>query len=208
MPYSIKALITILSLLKVSWNLNAPIPSKTSSLQKEITKSNNPFFIRINDNRFINRDCMVTYLDSNDINVIDTENHSLPLTSSDETKLLKKIFLKCKKFAHFGKCNTGEIDMTFCKEAFSANNNHAVLLKGAIIDRYLLRKKMSQGEIVFIDEKKLAEIRTVNKNLKNKERILKCHFHHADKISYCLVLIQTVMVQTFGKVHALIQLLL
>ena len=49
--------------------------------------------------------------------------------------------------------------MTFCKEAFSHNPNNAILLKGAIIDRYLLRKEMSQGEIVFIDENKLAKIK-------------------------------------------------
>lgn len=141
-------------------------------LNLKCVKSDNPFFIRINDNRFINRENEVTYLCSNDIKIIDTENYSFPLTSLKETKLLKKIFLRCKRFSQYGKCNTGEIDMTFCKESFSTNDKHAVLLKGAIIDRYILRKKMSQGEIVFIDERKLSKVKTINSDLKNKERIV------------------------------------
>jgi len=62
--------------------------------------------------------------------------------------------------------------MTFCKEAFSTDGNDAVLLKGAIIDRYLLRKKMSQGEIIYINERKLLKIKNINRAFKNQERIV------------------------------------
>jgi hypothetical protein len=46
------------------------------------------------------------------------------------------------------------------------------LLKGAIIDRYILRKKMSQGEIVYIDESVLHDLKTIDMEVINNERIV------------------------------------
>jgi len=44
--------------------------------------------------------------------------------------------------------------MTLGKHYFTNNSKNAVLIKGAIIDRYAIKNKMSQGEIVFLNEKK------------------------------------------------------
>ena len=142
------------------------------NLKNAYSTRNTSFFIRINDDRFINIDAEKNFLNLEQIKVLDEKNYSLPLTSPTETDVLKRIFLKSKRFSKLGKCNTGEIDMTFCKGAFSKNNNNAVLLKGAIIDRYVLRGKMSQGEIVFLDENKLFQIKNINKNIKSQERIV------------------------------------
>lgn len=135
-------------------------------------KGNKPFFIRINEDKFINELSEKNYLSIDTIKLLDSENMTFPLTSTKETALLVKIYQKATKFKTIGKCNTGEIDMTFCKDAFSNDKRNAVLLKGAIIDRYLLRTKMSQGEIVFIDEKILNNIKKINTNLKKQERIV------------------------------------
>ena len=93
------------------------------------------FFIRINTDRFIDETAEKNYLNQKIIRTLDFNNSTFPLTSRAETELLLKIFKKCKRFEEIGKCNTGEIDMTFCKDAFSDNLKDAVLLKGAIIDR-------------------------------------------------------------------------
>lgn len=76
------------------------------------------------------------------------------------------------RFAELGNCGEGEVHMTFCKTAFSNDPSKAVLLKGAIIDRYVQRKKMSQGEIVFIDETILHSLKTIDMDIVNGERIV------------------------------------
>lgn len=136
------------------------------------SKQSSSFFIRKNDNRFVNYAAEKNFLNKEIIQTLDNEYLTLPLTSSNETTLLLKIFGGGKRFREIGTCNTGEIDMTFCKESFSENSKNAILLKGAIIDRYLLRKKMSQGEIVFIDEKKLSKIKNISREFKKQERIV------------------------------------
>ena len=141
-------------------------------LNFRFSKTCEPFYLRINNDRSINQLAEKNYLSVDSIKVLDPFNWTFPLTSRNATKLLLKIFQNSDRFSKMGKCNTGEIDMTFCKDAFSNNNKDAVLLKGAIVDRYLLRTKMSQGEIVFIDEKILAKIKNINHSIKESERIV------------------------------------
>jgi len=136
-------------------------------------KKTAPFFVRINNDRFINKNAEKNYLTKSIIETIDRKNLTFPLVSSKETKLIMKIFSRSIQFIEIGKCNTGEVDMTFCKESFTSNSKNAKLLKGAIIDRYHLRSKMSQGEIVFIDEKKLFKIKKkLSKKFKEPKRIV------------------------------------
>lgn len=135
--------------------------------------SKNDFYVRIYKEGFLPEAANINKLNKDIIQVLDSKNFSFPLTTFDETELLSKIFKKSTPFSSIGKCNTGEIDMTFCKKSFSNNKLDAVLLKGAIIDRYLLRDKMSQGEIVFIDEKILFKIKNnIDPSFKSKERIV------------------------------------
>lgn len=136
-------------------------------------KTDSPFFIRINSDKFIDENAEKNYLTQEIISEINPKHYTLPLTSSKETNLLSKVFSNSIRFNQIGKCNTGEVDMTFCKNSFTDNPKAARLLKGAIIDRYQLRTKMSQGEIVFIDEKILFEIKkNLSSDFKNKERIV------------------------------------
>ncbi|MDO8674741.1 MAG: N-6 DNA methylase [Candidatus Omnitrophota bacterium] len=143
------------------------------NLRNSKTKSDAPFFIRINTDRYIDEKAEKNYLTKKIVDLIDKENTTFPLTTLKETNLLVKIFSNSIRFSQIGKCNTGEVDMTFCKDCFSNNPNNARLLKGAIIDRYQLRTKMSQGEIVFIDEKKLFALkRNLSNDFKVQERIV------------------------------------
>jgi len=131
-----------------------------------------PFYLRINNEKAISIDENKNLLTVNDILTLQPEHLSLPLTTPAETRLLLKTFKMGTRFIDIGSCGEGEVHMTACKSAFTNDNTKAKLLKGAIIDRYLLRDKMSQGEIVFIDEKILHELKKINMDNVNGERIV------------------------------------
>ena len=139
---------------------------------KKQTSSDIPFYLCINNDRSIGIEENKNILTHNDIITLQPLYFSLPLTSPAETKLLLKIFKNSVRFIEIGSCFAGEIDMTFCKSAFSDDDSKAILLKGAIIDRYLLRKKMSQGEIVYIDEDILHDLKKINTGTINNNRIV------------------------------------
>lgn len=150
-----------------------PVKMSVCIMNLKKSKKNPPFFIRINSDRFIDNNAEKNYLTKEVVKKLDPINYTFPLASAKEIDLLTKVFLKSKRFKEIGKCNTGEIDMTFCKQFFTNNPENASLLKGAIIDRYQLKTEMSQGEIVFIDEKKLlSSKKNLSSDFKNKERIV------------------------------------
>jgi Alw26I/Eco31I/Esp3I family type II restriction m6 adenine DNA methyltransferase len=142
------------------------------SCKKISPVSTEQFYLRMNYDRQIAPDEKKNYLTRDDIQFLQPQYLSIPLTSPIETKLLLKTFKKGIRFNELGSCGEGEVHMTFCKSAFTNDKNKAVLLKGAIIDRYLLRTRMSQGEIVFIDEDILRSLKTIDMNTVNGERIV------------------------------------
>ena len=140
--------------------------------KKTAHPANEPFYVRINRERGIDELAGKNSLTKNDIQFLQPEYLSIPLTSPIETSLILKTFKMGKRFAEMGSCGEGEVHMTACKSAFISDSTKAVLLKGAIIDRYLQRKKMSQGEIVFIDEEILHSLKKIDMDIINGERIV------------------------------------
>ncbi|WP_461256368.1 DUF7149 domain-containing protein [Treponema sp. R80B11-R83G3] len=140
--------------------------------QKQIPVPKEQFYLRLNDDRSISHDENKNFLTSEDVSFLQPEFLSFPLTSPIETSILLKTYKNSKRFITYGYCAVGEIDMTFCKKAFTDDKKKATLLKGAIIDRYILRKKMSQGEIVYINEPVLFKLKTINMDVINNERIV------------------------------------
>ena len=142
------------------------------SFKKTLSVCSNPFLLRINHDRYISDDTDVFKISLSDIKLLQPEYMSIPLTSPIETDVLIKSYKIGTRLIDFGSCKEGEVNMTWHKSAFTKNKNNPKLLKGAIIDRYLLREKMSQGEIVFIDEKKLRKLKNVSVVIRNNERIV------------------------------------
>ena len=133
----------------------------------------NDFFIRLNHDRFIDLNSERNYIGINEIKLLDENYYTFPLSSEKETKLLLKVYSKSIKVREIGHCNTGEADMTFCKPFFTSDSSDATLLKGAIIDRYILRDKMSQGEIEFLKEDEFLKNKTsIDINFKKTKRIV------------------------------------
>lgn len=111
------------------------------------------FFIRIHYDKYVNELNEKTILNSNLIKLFDNNNYTIPLMFQNDIDIISKIYKKSIQIQDMGHCYTGEVDMTLGKKYISHNKNDAVLLRGAGVDRYLIRKQMSQGELLYLKEK-------------------------------------------------------
>lgn len=64
---------------------------------------------------------------------------------------MRKVYSNQKRILDITNCFTGEIDLSLDKKYLKDSEKYSILLKGAIIGRYEIRTKMSQGEIMFLD---------------------------------------------------------
>ena len=109
------------------------------------------FSVRINTDRYVDDAREPTVLSSGTIALFDPKNFTIPLMTQADVDVIRKVYDRSVRLSSIAHCYTGEIDMTLGKKYFTTDSRHAILLKGAIIDRYLTRSKMSQGEIVYLD---------------------------------------------------------
>ena len=130
------------------------------------------FNIRINTDRFVDFNIETGQLSYNDINRMDSRYLTIPLSSPKDLNIIRNVFIKSRKFSEFGKCNTGEIDMTFCKDAFTKDPNDIKMIRGANLDRYIVKETMSQGETFFLNRIKLSSIKEIGDSLFTELRIV------------------------------------
>ena len=123
------------------------------------------FNLRINKEPYIEENKNASCYTLQQIISVDNKNFTIPLTEPLESRILIKVYSNSHPFSSCGKCYTGEIDMTFCKKAFTSNPNDCKVLRGAHIDRYLERKEISQGEIFYLDKNTL---KTIKKGIEEK----------------------------------------
>lgn len=135
-------------------------------------KKNSPFNVRINREPYVEVNKLPTSMSLQDIIALDNSNLTIPLTDKDTTNLLLKIFRSAKPLSTYAKCMAGEIDMTFCKKAFSRNIQYPPLVRGANIGWFHYKHVISQGENIFIDEDTLSKIKNIDDSLVNNPRIV------------------------------------
>jgi len=123
-------------------------------LSRKKSKTNNRFALRINRDRFVDESIQKAIMDYKLIELFDDQYVTIPLLSINDVDILSKIYNQSIKLKTFGHCYTGEVDLTLGKKYISNNKNDPLLLRGAGVDRYLLRKEMSQGELLYINERK------------------------------------------------------
>ena len=117
-------------------------------------KSTGKFFIRIHRDRFVDIENEKVILDTENISLIDKANYAIPLLRERDLNLIRKIYSESSvRIVDLGHCYTGEIDLTANKKYLTDDPECAVMIKGAIIDKYLIREKMSQGEVKFLNSK-------------------------------------------------------
>ncbi len=112
-----------------------------------------PFRVRTHYARSIETNVPTIELDFALIEQLDPANYSIPLLDNSGLAVVKKlIFGDRKRIKDLGKCFEGEINLTFHKEYLRSNKSgNAKMIKGAAVQRYLIKETMSQGEVQFLD---------------------------------------------------------
>ena len=132
------------------------------------------FFLRIHRDKFVDIENEKVILDIEDIGLIDKANYAIPLLRGRDLNPIRKIYWKSSvRVVDLGHCYTGEIDLTADKKYLTDDSECAVMIKGAIIDRYLIKREMSQGEVQFLNSRHyLREKRGVKSQHHRKGRIV------------------------------------
>jgi len=131
--------------------MSAPAYSRRSRcLLSAHTGTKQPFALRIHRDRYVDLRNEQVLLSPEIIETIDPTTHAIPLLRTPEVTLLEKVYKNCVRLSAIGHCFTGEIDLTQDKGFLTEDARSAVLLKGAMLDRYLIRETMSQGDILFL----------------------------------------------------------
>ena len=161
------------------------------------------FNMRINRERYVEIYKETSHISLSQICMIDSMYKYIPLTEKEDTKILIKVYKNSKPLIEYGKCYTGEIDMTLCKDAFSKDSSLKKMIRGANIDRFTLKTMMSQGETLYINPISLLKIKKIEDSLYENERIvmqgitgvneikrlkmtISDHAYCANSVNYCL----------------------
>lgn len=116
------------------------------------------FAFRINQTPHVNTSTASVELTPSELSALDS-NSTLPLVGPNDLLILQRIRRNSIHLSDIGRCYTGEIDLTLARPFITDNPRHALLHKGAIIGRYVIRSRMSQGEIEYLDSRRYLEAR-------------------------------------------------
>ena len=131
------------------------------------------FKLRINREPFVEEYKSTSEYTLEQIKKIDGKNFTIPLTETVDSAILVKVYSNSVPYNTIGKCYTGEIDMTFCKKAFTSNASDCKMLRGANVDRYIEREETSQGEKYYLNIAVLKKIKSgLNEVLFSSPRII------------------------------------
>lgn len=111
----------------------------------------NQFYLRTHSDKFIDESNEKVLLTKNDIVKLDPIYYTIPVLNKADLKVLRKVYSNQKRILDVTNCYTGEIDLSLDKKYLRESEKYSTLLKGAIIGRYEIRSKMSQGDIMFLD---------------------------------------------------------
>ena len=130
------------------------------------------FKLRINRERYVETEKRPGILSYRDLRKMDSKYLTIPLSESWDMDIVKKVFSISVNFGSIGKCNTGEIDMTFCKGAFTTNESDIKMIRGANLNRYVVKEEMSQGEVFHLNKERLLAIKKLDDSLFSTPRIV------------------------------------
>ncbi len=110
----------------------------------------NVFLLRIWRERWMETSTEIE-IKASDVIKLDTEYFSIPSISFKEYKALKR-FQNFKKLKNIGHCYEGEINLTTCKPFLSESHNigYYKMIKGASVQKWHIKEKMSQGINEFL----------------------------------------------------------
>ncbi len=105
-----------------------------------------------------------------DILAFDPENHTILLSSENEIHILRALAKKTK-LSEIAYCYEGEINLTFHKKYLrQAKKGNHPMIKGAAVQKYLIKEKMSQGIVEWLDAGKYLNENAGKKSLHHKQQ--------------------------------------
>lgn len=114
---------------------------------------NYKFPIRISRDKFVEVKNEKTYMSRKDLNIIDSHSLTIPLMNPEEFKIVLKICKDSKRMKEYSKCYTGEIDLSLNKKYIHTDSKYNKMLRGAQVQKYYITNDISQGEILYLDNK-------------------------------------------------------
>lgn len=132
-----------------------------------------PFHVRISGDRFVDLSSNRACLTARSVLLLDKDNATIPLVTQPELDLLEKIYRQSVRVGDLGHCFTGEVDLTLGKDLITQDETNPPLLRGAGITKYGILSKMSQGELLYIKERRFLQSASARKVAHTKaERII------------------------------------
>ena len=111
------------------------------------------FPIRISRDKYVDLKSPKTWMSKNDIEIVDPNSLTIPLLTTNEYNILLKLCLNSKRLKEFSKCYTGEIDLSLNKKYVYTQDTYSRMLRGAQVQKFYITDKISQGDILYLDEK-------------------------------------------------------
>lgn len=116
------------------------------------------FPVRISHDKYVDTRSPIVFMSRQDLETIDEKSLTIPLVDPEEYSILVKLCSGSKRLKEISKCYTGEIDLSLNKKYIRLDNTFVPLLRGAQVQKYYITNRISQGEILYIDDKQyLAE---------------------------------------------------
>ncbi len=132
---------------------------------KTLTDANARFPMRISHDRFVDMSMPVTMMSKVDIMTIDNKSLTIPLVLPQEFEILIKMCSTAKRLREYSKCYTGEIDLSLNKKYVRLEENFALMLRGAQVQKFYTTNEISQGDIYYLDEKMYLAENSSDKSL-------------------------------------------
>jgi len=127
------------------------------------------FIVSIWSDKYMTSSKTITY-SNQDILLLDPENNTILLSSENEISILRRLANNAR-LSGVAYCYEGEINLTFHKKYLrQASHGFTPMIKGAAVQKYMIKEKMSQGISEWIDSNKYLKENTNKKSLHHRQR--------------------------------------
>jgi hypothetical protein len=127
------------------------------------------FIVSIWSDKYMTSSKTITY-SNQDILLLDPENNTILLSSENEIYILRSL-AKNARLSGVAYCYEGEINLTFHRKYLrQTSHGFSPMIKGAAVQKYLIKERMSQGITEWIDSNKYLKENTSKKSLHHRQR--------------------------------------
>ncbi len=126
------------------------------------TKEDYEFRVRKHPGREIRDDSPENYVSNKQIDVIDPEMLSMPLTNEEGKEIAVRVHEEGEYLRNVARVNRGEINQTTFSECITDDSEDTEMIKGAEVGKYILRDEMSQGKKEWISKEDFLKQKSID----------------------------------------------